>query len=184
MAKAELKNAPRLEGWAIAAGAGAVAFGAAYVPIGVNAAGSVAVGVVLFLVVGLILGLPTGEEPARPAPAAAPQPKPAPRAEAVVAPAATLRSAPVDFAPAAPAARPQGIAAPRNGAPDDLKIIKGIGPKLEVMLHGMGYYHFDQIAAWTEAEIAWVDDNLEGFKGRVTRDEWVAQARALAAGKH
>ena len=38
-------------------------------------------------------------------------------------------------------------------------------------------FHFDQIAAWTAAEVAWVDDNLEGFKGRVTRDEWVAQAR-------
>ena len=46
----------------------------------------------------------------------------------------------------------------------------------------MGFYHFDQIAAWTAAEIAWVDDNLEGFKGRVTRDEWVAQAAILAAG--
>jgi NADH-quinone oxidoreductase subunit E len=57
-----------------------------------------------------------------------------------------------------------------------------VGPKLEALLHSMGYFHFDQIAAWTAAEIAWVDDNLEGFKGRVTRDDWVAQARALAAG--
>ena len=46
----------------------------------------------------------------------------------------------------------------------------------------MGFYHFDQIAAWTGDEIAWVDQNLEGFKGRVTRDEWVAQAKILAAG--
>ncbi len=46
----------------------------------------------------------------------------------------------------------------------------------------MGFYHFDQVAAWTEAEVAWVDDNLEGFKGRVTRDEWVSQAKLLAAG--
>ena len=46
----------------------------------------------------------------------------------------------------------------------------------------MGFYHFDQIANWTDAEIAWVDSNLEGFKGRATRDEWVAQAKILAAG--
>ena len=78
--------------------------------------------------------------------------------------------------------RPQGLSAARNDAPDDLKRIKGVGPKLEQMLHDLGYYHFDQIAAWNLAEVAWVDDNLEGFKGRVSRDEWVAQARELASG--
>ncbi len=46
----------------------------------------------------------------------------------------------------------------------------------------MGFYHFDQIAGWTAAEIAWVDRNIEGFKGRATRDDWVAQARMLASG--
>jgi predicted flap endonuclease-1-like 5' DNA nuclease len=66
--------------------------------------------------------------------------------------------------------------------PDDLKRIKGIGPKLEQLCHSLGFFHFDQVAAWTADEIAWVDDNLEGFKGRVTRDNWVQQARALAAG--
>ena len=76
--------------------------------------------------------------------------------------------------------RPEGLSAAREGGPDDLKRIKGVGPKLEALLHTLGFYHFDQVAAWTSAEIAWVDDNLEGFKGRVTRDEWVAQARALA----
>jgi predicted flap endonuclease-1-like 5' DNA nuclease len=83
---------------------------------------------------------------------------------------------------AAAAVKPVFMTAARGGRPDDLKVIKGIGPKLEEMLHGMGVFHFDQIAAWTPAEVAWVDDNLEGFKGRVTRDEWVAQARILAAG--
>jgi NADH-quinone oxidoreductase subunit E len=76
--------------------------------------------------------------------------------------------------------RPAGLAAPHGGKADDLKLIKGIGPKLEALCHSLGYYHFDQIAAWTPAEVAWVDDNLEGFKGRVTRDEWVRQARELA----
>ncbi|MFA5538266.1 MAG: NADH-quinone oxidoreductase subunit NuoE [Gemmobacter sp.] len=84
-------------------------------------------------------------------------------------------------APAPVGTRPAALETARGGEPDDLKEIKGIGPKLEALCHRLGFYHFDQIAAWTEAEIAWVDDNLEGFKGRVTRDEWVAQARALAA---
>jgi NADH-quinone oxidoreductase subunit E len=80
-------------------------------------------------------------------------------------------------------AKPQGLDAARDGKPDDLKVIVGIGPKLEALCHKLGYFHFDQIAAWTPAEIAWVDDNLEGFKGRVTRDNWVAQARDLTGKK-
>jgi NADH-quinone oxidoreductase subunit E len=80
------------------------------------------------------------------------------------------------------ALRPAGLDAPREGRGDDLKQIKGIGPKLEEMLHGMGVYHLDQIAAWSPAELAWVDRNLEGFKGRAVRDRWVAQARALSSG--
>ena len=81
------------------------------------------------------------------------------------------------------ATRPAGLEGPREGKADDLKVIVGIGPKLEALCHRLGFYHFDQLANWTAAEIAWVDDNLEGFKGRVTRDNWVEQARALAAGK-
>lgn len=90
--------------------------------------------------------------------------------------------------PAAPAAapagerRPEGLAEPRGGVPDDLKQIKGVGPKLEKLLNSMGYFHFDQIAAWGPDEVAWVDQNLKGFRGRVSRDEWVAQASTLAAG--
>lgn len=97
-------------------------------------------------------------------------------------------AAPVAPAPTAEVAtptsgsKPAGLTAPRGGKADNLKEIKGIGPKLEVLCNSLGFYHFDQIAAWTEAEIAWMDDNLEGFKGRVTRDTWVAQARVLAAG--
>lgn len=77
--------------------------------------------------------------------------------------------------------KPATLSAPRGAAPDDLKRIKGVGPKLEELMHSMGYYHFDQIGAWTEAEVAWVDENLIGFKGRVTRDGWVEQAKTLAA---
>lgn len=77
---------------------------------------------------------------------------------------------------------PARLAGARDGAADDLKLIKGVGPKLEKLLNSMGFFHFDQIAGWTGAEVAWVDDNLEGFKGRVSRDDWVAQAATLAAG--
>lgn len=85
-----------------------------------------------------------------------------------------------DAVPESPGRKPEGLSVARGGTPDDLKKIKGVGPKLEKLLHRLGFFHFDQIAAWTADEIAWVDDNLEGFKGRVTRDEWVTQARALA----
>ncbi|SLN34006.1 NADH dehydrogenase subunit E [Roseovarius litorisediminis] len=79
-------------------------------------------------------------------------------------------------------AQPETLKAARGGKADDLKQIRGVGPKLEVLLNEMGFYHFDQIAGWNANEVAWVNANLKGFKGRVTRDNWVEQARILAAG--
>jgi len=86
--------------------------------------------------------------------------------------------------PAAPAAqkKPAVLKAARGGKADDLKLIKGVGPKLEALLNSLGFFHFDQVAAWTAEELAWVDQNLEGFKDRATRDNWVAQAKLLASG--
>ena len=78
--------------------------------------------------------------------------------------------------------RPAGLDAPRDGKADDLKQIKGVGPKMEQLCNSLGFWHFDQIAGWTADEVAWVDANLTGFKGRVSRDKWVEQARILAAG--
>jgi NADH-quinone oxidoreductase subunit E len=78
--------------------------------------------------------------------------------------------------------RPAALTTARNGQPDDLKRIKGVGPKLEALCHRLGFFHFDQIANWSAEEVAWVDENLEGFKGRVSRDGWQAQARVLADG--
>jgi NADH-quinone oxidoreductase subunit E len=103
------------------------------------------------------------------------KPKPA------AAPAPVIAEVAATQAGQGAAAKPEGLKAARGGKPDDLKIILGIGPKLEALCHSLGFYHFDQIANWTAAEIAWVDDNLEGFKGRVTRDKWVDQAKDLAA---
>jgi hypothetical protein len=79
-------------------------------------------------------------------------------------------------------ARPAGLDGPREGRADDLKRIRGVGPKLEELLNRLGFWHFDQVAAWTDAEVAWVDSHLEGFTGRATRDDWVGQARILAGG--
>ena len=78
--------------------------------------------------------------------------------------------------------RPEQLKEARAGGADDLKRIKGIGPKMEKLCHKLGFFHFDQVASWTADEVAWVDANLEGFKGRVTRDNWVDQAKLLAAG--
>ena len=75
--------------------------------------------------------------------------------------------------------RPLALLAAREDKADDLKKIEGIGPALEKLCHELGIFHFDQIAAWGAAEIAWMDGNLKGFKGRVTRDKWVAQAKII-----
>ncbi|MEO0545182.1 MAG: NADH-quinone oxidoreductase subunit NuoE [Pseudomonadota bacterium] len=68
-----------------------------------------------------------------------------------------------------------------KGKADDLKLIAGVGPKLEQTLNSLGFWHFHQIAAWTADDIAVVDDQLR-FKGRIERDDWVKQAAALAKG--
>lgn len=128
--------------------------------------------------------------PSAQATGAAPPAAPPAKASGAAKPKAAPKSADkapkgADTAPEAVAvegSRPEALSAPRNGKPDNLKEIKGIGPKLEQLCHEMGFYHFDQIAAWSEAEVAWVDQNLEGFKGRVSRDNWIQQAKILADG--
>ena len=90
------------------------------------------------------------------------------------------KTEPVPTPSAVVGAKPAGLDAARDGLPDDLTAIKGIGPKMEKLCNRLGFWHFDQIATWSADEIAWVDDNLEGFKGRVTRDNWVEQAKTLS----
>lgn len=148
--------------------------------------------------------------PETPKPSTAPieEPKPAPVAEAPksVAPAKAAKlsaivetvkpAAPVEptkkaAAPEAPkaetsepvhqGARPAGLAAPR-GTADDLKRIRGIGPQNEGRLHGLGIWHFDQIAAWTPENVEWVGSYL-AFPGRIDREEWLVQAKVLAEGR-
>lgn len=89
---------------------------------------------------------------------------------------------PVMVAPAAAnlakenVSKPVALSGPRGGVADKLQTIEGIGPALEKLCHDLGIYHFDQIAAWGPGEVAWMGGNLKGFKGRVTRDRWVRQA--------
>ncbi|WP_337660488.1 hypothetical protein [Anderseniella sp. Alg231-50] len=124
--------------------------------------------------------------------AAAPQPEPEPEPvavsktkpepEAKPKPAASKPVAKVAAAPASQGkpVRPKGLPGARDGKPDKLQMISGVGPKLEKTLHGLGFFHFDQIAAWGKDQIDWVDEHLR-YKGRIERDEWIAQAKLLAA---
>ncbi|BAB48755.1 NADH-quinone oxidoreductase subunit E [Mesorhizobium japonicum] len=75
--------------------------------------------------------------------------------------------------------RPAGI--DRPAAVDDLKLISGVGPKIEGVLHTLGIFTFAQVASWKKAERDWVDGYLS-FHGRIERDDWVKQAKALAKG--
>ncbi|ANT59367.1 ATP synthase subunit E [Salipiger sp. CCB-MM3] len=123
--------------------------------------------------------VPPVEDLPEPAPAAAAAPEPAP------APKEEIPAKPETVAPAATEeeeAQPEALASPRGGEADNLKEIKGVGPKLESLLHELGIYHFDQIAGWSASEVAWMDQNLKGFRGRVSRDDWIGQAKTLAAG--
>lgn len=65
---------------------------------------------------------------------------------------------------------------------DDLKRIKGIGPKVEKLLHELGVTSFAQIAAWDDADVARIDAQLGSFAGRIERDDWRLQATLLADG--
>ena len=122
-------------------------------------------------------------------PAGAPAPRLEPRKpDVTLATAADFSAVPAAAPAAAPvaAAADDGAARPRIaaavGAPDDLTLIKGVGPKLNTLLGSLGVSRFDQIAAWSAADIAEVDQYLGTFKGRIERDSWVEQAGYLARG--
>jgi len=100
-----------------------------------------------------------------------PQPAPAPVQQAV-APAPR---------PPAPSkrAKPPVLASARNGAPDDLTLIEGVSLMQQTTFYSLGIFHFDQIAAWTDENVAWVDQYLR-LQGRIGDEEWVEQAGDLA----
>jgi predicted flap endonuclease-1-like 5' DNA nuclease len=87
----------------------------------------------------------------------------------------TVAGAGLATAELAPIAEPAGPA-------DPLTRMKGLGPKAEAVLNGLGISRYDQIALWTEADVARIDAHMGAFKGRITRDRWVEQAGFLAKG--
>lgn len=120
----------------------------------------------------------------QPEPAAAPEPEPV-AIEPV--PAAEPEPEPEPAPPAPeplPAAAPEQAAAPAPAAPtaDDLTRIKGLGPKLEKLLQGLGIVTYAQIAELSDSDIDRIDPQLGNFAGRIRRDSFVEQAKFLAAG--
>ena len=112
-----------------------------------------------------------------PAPVPAPTPEPTPAAEA--APVAEVVPVAAPVVETTPAMTP-APAAPATA--NDLTRIKGVGPKLVALLADLGVTTFAQIAAWSDADVERVDAQLGRFKGRITRDQWIEQAKLLSAG--
>ena len=106
-------------------------------------------------------------------------------AKAAMTPASNKGAAPKAAAKAAvaakPAAAPKAAKAAASAGADDLKKLSGVGPALEKKLNEAGVTSFAQIAAWGADDIAAFDEKLN-FKGRIEREGWVDQAKALIAG--
>ena len=102
-------------------------------------------------------------------------------------PEAVVPSVPEPVAAAEPVVAPTPIPASPSvampaGESDNLLRMKGVGPKLNQQLIDLGVTRYAQIANWTDADIAAIDGKLGNFKGRPVRDQWVDQAKYLAAG--
>lgn len=158
---------------------------------------------VVIALVFLLSGKRKGEEPIEPAAPAgsAIPPAPTPYVDPIIAaPVVAEPIIPVEpVAPVKPVAQPTPIApepaAPAQPVPaspavttiagnegDDLLRLKGVGPKLKTLLTELGVTRYAQVAGWTDADIAAIDAKLGNFRGRPVRDQWVDQARYLAAG--
>ncbi|AEH85748.1 ATP-binding cassette domain-containing protein [Mesorhizobium opportunistum] len=111
---------------------------------------------------------------------------PAPAAKTAAKKPAAKKTAATKTTGKAPAAKAEGVsnrlAAPRGGKADNLTRIKGIGTVNEKKLNEHGIFHFDQIGAWKKADVEAVEAYL-AFDGRITREEWVKQAKLLSQGK-
>ncbi|MBW8296225.1 hypothetical protein [Sphingopyxis sp.] len=123
---------------------------------------------------------------AEPEPAPEPAPPPEPIAPAPVEPVAAEPIAPVAAPEPAPAPQPVPTPTPTPEVTklkaDNLQLLKGVGPKMVALLGGLGVTSFQQIANWTDADIARIDPQLGAFQGRIARDNIVDQAGYLARG--
>ena len=106
--------------------------------------------------------------------------KAAPKPKVKAAPKPKAKAAPKPKVKAAPKPKVLYTDGPTDGAPDDLKLIKGIGPKFEKDLNGKGIYYFRQIAAWKANDVTMVEGVIDSFPGRISRDEWIKQAKGLS----
>ncbi len=95
---------------------------------------------------------------------------------------AVLRAPQFGSAPSAGDGKPDLLTAARDGKGDDLGLIWGVADTLAGTLNAMGIWHFDQIAKWTPANVAWFEAQMDGFKGRIDRDKWIEQCQKLAGG--
>jgi predicted flap endonuclease-1-like 5' DNA nuclease len=142
----------------------------------------IAIGVILFAILLLVLARTGRRGPEGPADAdgiamVRPATELSPAADPIPEPTAAPGIPVSDLAPPPVAV---AFAAP-DGPADPLTRMKGLGPKAEAMLNGLGVIRYDQIAAWTDADVTRVDAEMGAFKGRIVRDRWVEQARYLAA---
>jgi predicted flap endonuclease-1-like 5' DNA nuclease len=129
---------------------------------------------VMFLLTRKPTGALPGETPVETPVASALDPAPAPIVEAPAQPLPEVEAVVVP-----PIIQP---VAPVDDAADDLLKLKGVGAKLNALLIELGVTRYAQIAAWTDADVAAIDAKLGAFKGRPTRDQWIDQAKLLAAG--
>jgi predicted flap endonuclease-1-like 5' DNA nuclease len=118
--------------------------------------------------------------PAKPAVKKVAAPKVA--APKVVEAKAPAKVAPKPKAAAKPKATTKPKAAPKPIIPDNLELLKGVGPKLNALLKSLGVTSFEQVANWTAPDIAEIDSKLGNFAGRIGRDNWIDQAKLLTKG--
>jgi len=148
--------------------------------------------IALLVIIGIVFLLSGRNRPSEPSIPAESKPVTAPvAAPPLSVPVETIAPEPAMAAPAAPApveplapvpAPDSPAAAAPSGNADDLLKLKGVGPKLNTLLIELGVTRYAQIAGWNDADIAAIDARLGSFKGRPVRDQWIDQAKYLAAG--
>jgi predicted flap endonuclease-1-like 5' DNA nuclease len=137
--------------------------------------------------------VPKAKAAPKPKAKAAPKPKADTVPKAKAAPKVKVEAAPkAKTAAVKTAAAPKAVAKPKTAAkpkaapkpiiPDNLALLKGVGPKLNTLLKSLGVTSFEQVANWSTADIADIDSRLGTFAGRIGRDNWVDQAKLLVAG--
>ena len=150
--------------------------------------------IALLVIIGIVFLLSGRNRPSEPSvPVEAKKPTTPVSAPPASAPSLSTPAEPVVPEPVAAAPAPVDAAAPiavpaspavttASGDADDLLRLKGVGPKLNTLLIELGVTRYAQIAGWSDADIVAIDAKLGNFRGRPVRDQWIDQAKYLAAG--